>query len=168
MERVEIWDPTIDDYCPPTPSVPVLTAQAAPPPSCEASPPGVRRRSTGQMFRPAEDDPALATVTPAARPLLLQWWNESRWSKHRSKATWTSAAWVASVARVAQLPPDRQLELARSGVECGWQALKWEFMGQSLRSAPAVPVSEGRLMPQDPRMLEALRLEHEAESWLAV
>jgi hypothetical protein len=98
------------------------------------------------------NDTALAHVTPDAQPLLVQWWNESRRSKHKGQATWTEAAWVASVNRVAALPGWRQLLLAQAGVEHGWQSLKPEYVND----APAQQTAAGRPMPKDPAMLAAL------------
>lgn len=106
----------------------------------------------------SEDDDRLAFVTPDARPLLVQWWNESRKSKHRANATWTTAAWEASVQRVANLPTHLQIALCQAGVEHGWQALKLEYItdkGHGRQVQPA-PRGDGRPMPKDPAMLAAL------------
>jgi hypothetical protein len=94
----------------------------------------------------------LGQVCLEAQPLLVQWWNESRWSKHKAKATWTEAAWLSSVNRVARLPRELQLQLANAGVEHGWQALKPEFLDRSDLAAAA----GARPTPTDPAMLEAL------------
>jgi hypothetical protein len=83
---------------------------------------------------------------------LVQWWNESRRSKHKGNATWTEAAWQASVSRVAALPQAQQMLLAQAGVEHGWQALKPEYIKDEL----ARPTAAGRPMPKDPAMLAAL------------
>jgi hypothetical protein len=99
-------------------------------------------------------------VCDEAAPLMLEWWNESRRHKQGGKAVWTERAWLESVARVAQLPAAQQVQLCRAGVEFGWQALKSEYLGN--KSEPTVR-TDGRLLPQDPRLLEAIRLEHEAE-----
>lgn len=98
------------------------------------------------------NDTALGAITPEAQPLLVQWWNESRRSKHRGNATWTEAAWQASVHRVANLSHPQQVLLALAGVEHGWQALKPEYLKQEL----AKPTASGRPMPKDPAMLAAL------------
>ena len=94
----------------------------------------------------------LGQVCLEAQPLLVQWWNESRWSKHKAKATWTEAAWLSSVNRVARLPRELQLQLAKAGVEHGWQALKPEFLDRSDLAAAAGT----RPTPTDPAMREAL------------
>jgi hypothetical protein len=101
---------------------------------------------------PGLDEEWPNSVTPEARPLLVQWWNESRRSKHGAKATWTPAAWQASVLRVSRLPIEHQLALCRAGVEHGWQALKPEYLKDELTK----PTGEGRPMPKDPAMLAAL------------
>jgi len=92
-------------------------------------------------------------VTDEAAPLLLQWWSESRRSKHASKATWTEAAWLSSVKRVGKLPPARQLALCSAGVENGWMALKEEYLG---KAPMELSVVGRRPMPKDPSMLAAL------------
>ncbi|QTP86384.1 transcriptional regulator [Synechococcus phage S-SRP02] len=101
---------------------------------------------------------SLAGIDTEVAMLLVEWWNVSRRSKHKSNATWTQSAWEASVRRVAELPEHQQLALAQAGVEHGWQALKLEYLTSQLRSQP-VPVATGRPMPKDPAMLAAL------ESW---
>ena len=91
-------------------------------------------------------------VCEEAAPLLLQWWNESRRSKHKGNATWTEAAWLATCNRIARLPEWQQVALCAAGAEHGWQALKPEYLKEEL----AKPTALGRPMPQDPRMLAAL------------
>jgi hypothetical protein len=93
-----------------------------------------------------------AGICEEAAPLLLEWWNESRRSKHRANATWTEAAWLASIQRVANLPASKQVILAKAGVEHGWQALKPEYLKDELTK----PSATGRPMPKDPAMLAAL------------
>lgn len=94
----------------------------------------------------------LGRICLDAQPLLVQWWNESRWSKHKAKATWTEAAWLSSVSRVSRLPRELQLQLAKAGVEHGWQALKVEFLDRSDLAAAAGT----KPTPTDPAMREAL------------
>lgn len=151
LERVDV-PPEIVDL--PAPSI-------RPRPLAAVAPKDVKspsRRSAARFF-PEPDDQHLEDCALEARPLLLQWWCVARWSKHRGNATWTEAAWKASVNRVAELPVDEQLRLANAGVEHGWQALKLEFIG----APPAT--AKGRLVPKDPAMVAALRAE--AESWPA-
>ena len=98
------------------------------------------------------DEDCLVNVVAEVQPLLVQWWNESRKSKHKGNATWTEAAWQASVQRVSKLPHWQQVVLAQAGVEHGWQALKPEYLKDEL----AKPTAAGRPMPKDPAMLAAL------------
>lgn len=102
------------------------------------------------------NDELLAQCTGEAQPLLVEWWNNSRRSKHKGNATWTQGAWAASITRVSHLPAWQQVELAKAGVEHGWQSLKPDYI--SSRN-PASAAATGRPMPKDPAMLAAL------ESW---
>lgn len=133
--------------------------EMAPAPAAPTSPalavvPDVPKKAAraSARFAPEPGDLALAGVVIEAQPLLLQWWNESRQSKHKGNATWTVAAWEASVKRVATLPHWQQVVLAQAGVEHGWQALKPEYLKEQL----AKPTAAGRPMPKDPAMLAAL------------
>jgi hypothetical protein len=148
LERVEIWDPTLHGYVAPGEGRPALAVVPAPPAAAPKKVASARHEAS-----PGED--CLSFVSPEARLLLVQWWNESRKSKHRANATWTRAAWEASVQRVANLPTDLQLALCRAGVEHGWQALKLDYIKDEL----AKPTAAGRPMPKDPSMRAAL------ESW---
>lgn len=98
------------------------------------------------------DDAGIATLTEEARPLIVEWWNVSRRSKHGAKAAWTFPAFHASLTRLSQLPNYQQVLLAQAGVEHGWQALKTEYLKEEL----AKPSALGRPMPKDPAMLAAL------------
>lgn len=143
LERIEDWDPAMGSYAPAAGAIaPALAAVPDPEPRAKAS----------ARFVAQPDDFALADVAPHAQQLLVQWWNESRRSKHKGNATWTVAAWEASVKRVAALPPSQQLLLAQAGVEHGWQTLKPEYIKDEL----ARPTAAGRPMPKDPAMLAAL------------
>lgn len=147
MERVCVYAGRAAGFLEPVQDRPVLTVVE--PSVKEAKPAAAKAKAS--RFTPTE---APAMVCAEARPLLLQWWNESRRSKHGSSATWTQAAWEASCSRVANLPPAQQIELCRQGVEFGWQALKPSYMGGSTR--PAVVPTAGPPMPKDPAMLAAL------------
>jgi len=134
---------------------PVLTAvdpkvQVELPPTEKA--PGRKRL---ERFDPPDDYP-LFGIDEQLRPLLLQWWRESRWSKHRSNATWTEAAFQGSITRLAALPPDRQRQLVEAAVEFGWQALKINYLDPVKGMGQARPTATGRPMPKDPSMLAAL------------
>lgn len=120
------------------------------------------RRSKPPRYVPAADDPEFAGICGQAQPLLLQWWNESRWSKHGGKATWTEAAWSMSMDRVRNLPsPHLQIALAQAGVENGWQALKPSYLDGTSVAPVQSPLVAGPPAPRDPAMLAAL------ESWPA-
>lgn len=93
----------------------------------------------------------ISALAQEARYLFLLWWNESRRSKHGSKAAWTRAAFNQNLKRVASLPEWKQKQLCEQGVEMGWQALKVEYM-----SAEAPPVEAG-LMPKNSAMQEAIQ-----------
>ena len=132
-----------------------------PPPILEVVPDHIpaatKKVAATARHQASPEEVCLSFVTPEVRLLLVQWWNESRRSKHGAKATWTLAAWQASVQRVANLPSNLQLALCQAGVEHGWQALKLEYIKDEL----AKPTAAGRPMPKDPSMRAAL------ESWPA-
>jgi hypothetical protein len=126
-------------------------------PSLQVVPPLPEQPQTAKVTKAAryqalQDEPSLEGICLPVCDLLVQWWNESRWSKHKGKATWTRAAWEASVRRVAALPPALQRQLAEAGVEHGWQSLKVEYLDRSAKAAAAGP----HPMPTDPAMREAL------------
>lgn len=167
LERIEEWDPGLSAYAVPDVAAPapLRVLEAAPEPELAVAsipaPESPKPKPATTRHDASLDDDRLVYVTAEVRPLLVQWWNESRRSKHRGNATWTRAAWEASVQRISNLPTHLQVELCQAGVEHGWQALKLEYI-QDKRS-PATVRTDGRLLPQDPRLLEAIRLEHEAE-----
>lgn len=150
-ERVENWDQDSASYVPVT-----ATTKLAAVPDLPAEPKQVQPKRKQARFTPTRHDQALETAGPRLAELLLQWWNEARRSKHGSGATWTQAAWEASVKRVLAMPVEQALALAAAGVEHGWQSLKQDYLG---KAAAPQPIAEGRPMPQDPRMRAAL------ESW---
>ncbi|MEY3962807.1 MAG: uncultured phage MedDCM-OCT-S38-C3 [Cyanobacteriota bacterium] len=121
-------------------------------PALVAVPDPTPKTSGIKRYVASTDEDCLINVCAEAQPLLVEWWNTSRKSKHGTKATWTEGAWLSSVARVAKLPAWQQVLLARAGVEHGWQALKPEYMKDEL----AAPTAQGRPMPKDPAMLAAL------------
>lgn len=108
-----------------------------------------------ERFNPSDDYP-LHAVDEQLRPLLLQWWRESRWSKHRGNATWTEAAFERSLARLVELSPVRQRQLLEAAVEFGWQALKIAYLDPVKGAAHPKPDATGRPMPRDPSALAAL------------
>ena len=103
-------------------------------------------------YHARENDECLMQCCPQARKKLVIWWNESRWSKHKGKATWTKAAWDSSVGRVAGLPAYLQEMLANAGIESGWQTLKKEFLSNEEQTAD----TGGQLAPKDIAMRNAI------------
>lgn len=136
MERVEVYDYVIGDYVEPGPGKVVPIKE--------------KRPARSKRFAASLDHPAMTAIDPGAQPLLVEWWNVARWSKHQGRATWTEAAWEGSLSRVAALPHWKQVRLAAAGVEHGWQALKPEYLSAD------PPTGAGRPMPKDPSMIAAL------------
>ncbi len=96
------------------------------------------------------NDDRLVNVCAEAQPLLVEWWNVSRHSKHGNKAVWTQRAWLQNVDRVSALPKWKQVLLAKAGVESGWQALNPDYMRD------AAPPAEEGLAPKSGAMQEAI------------
>ena len=85
---------------------------------------------------------------------LLEWWNQSRRSKHGGKAAWTRGAWLRSIKRVRSLhlsDPTRAEELVEAGIEAGWQALRIEYV-----PATNTATSTTNFTPRDTRMSTAI------------
>ena len=142
---------TYQDFGPPLQAVP------DPEPAAPAAEPAAAKATPVRRFTASLNDSALAECHPDAQPLLVEWWNVARRSKHGAKATWTEAAWLASIGRVAALPPSQQIALAQAGVEHGWQALKAEYVsGSGPARVTPLPTATGRPMPRDAAMLAAL------------
>lgn len=80
------------------------------------------------VFRPAGLEDIGHPIVAEAVPHLLTWWNESRWSKWKSRAVWTRNAFNQSCSRVSALAPALQVELCRAGAEEGWQKLAYEYI----------------------------------------
>jgi hypothetical protein len=147
LERIENWDPVMGGYAPTEEPRPALAAV----PDHFVEPTKKVAKHVASL-----DEDCLVNVAAQAQPLLVQWWNESRKSKHKGNATWTEAAWLASVQRVAKLSHHQQIALCEAGVEHGWQALKLDYLdSHSWVSRPA-PTAAGRPMPKDPSKLAAL------------
>lgn len=155
IEQVAEWDPVMGGYAP-------VAGDAGPEllgrmlelvPSAEPAPEPKKPRGPARFVASTDDD-RLVNVCAEAQPLLVQWWNESRWSKHKAKATWTETSWEMCVERVAALAKPQQLQLARAGVENGWQTLKYEYLDGA--RPIQLPSAAGRPMPRDPAMLAAL------------
>jgi hypothetical protein len=149
LERVEIWDPTLHGYVAPVEARPALAVVS------DHFPSATKKVATKGQFHPVVVGDELLTVCEQVRPLMVEWWNNSRHSKHKGNAAWTRAAWLGAVKRVSQLPQPKQVLLVQAGVESGWQTLKLDYIKDEL----AKPTAAGRPMPKDPAMLAAL------ESW---
>jgi hypothetical protein len=91
--------------------------------------------------------PFRADISPDLFVGLLEWWNESRWGKHRTSATWTQAAFSLSANRVMLLRQQGQPYIARAlvdgGIEHGWQALKPEYLRGTVTAAPQAAAPAG-------------------------
>lgn len=101
-------------------------------------------------FYPVVPGDELSSVCEEARPLLVEWWNNSRRSKHQKNATWTETAWLLTVKRVAALPMWQQVLLGQAGIEHGWQTLKLDYIKTSQ------PPQEAGLVPKSTAMQEAI------------
>jgi hypothetical protein len=150
LEQVALWDPTLNGYVSVVEERPALAVVPEPQPA--GQPAVAKKRPNNRRWHPLG---VPAGVCQEAAPLLLEWWNDSRGSRHGGNAVWSEKAWLASVERVKALPSWQQVLLCKAGVEHGWQALKPEYLKDEL----AKPTGEGRPMPKDPAMLAAL------ESW---
>lgn len=107
------------------------------------------------QFHPVVVGEELLTVCEQVRPLMVEWWDNSRRSKHKGNAAWTRAAWLGAVKRVSQLPQWKQVLLVQAGVESGWQTLKPEYIKDT--PAPAT----GGLAPKSTAMQEAIERWHQ-------
>lgn len=115
---------------------------------------GLQQKFT--KFHPVE---APSECAQEVAELLQTWWNEARWSKHKSQAAWTETAWKQNVKRVLAMPEPKQLALARAANEYGWQAIKEDYLSESEKRA-AAPVTQ-MPTPRNADMLAAL------EQWQA-
>jgi hypothetical protein len=106
--------------------------------------------ATTTPFHPVVVGDELNSMPMEVRQLLVEWWNNSRRSKHKSSAAWTRRAWLLTVTRVSLLPPWQQLALAAAGVEQGWQTLKPEYIKD------VSPPAEAGLVPKSAAMQEAI------------
>ena len=120
-----------------------------------AAPVAPRRRAAGpapnRMIPLTGVEPWLQACTyDVPSPMLdglLKWWNESRWEKHRTNATWTQAAFTLSAKRVDILCKQGQHHIAGAlvdaGIEHGWQALKPEYLRGTVTASPAAAAPAG-------------------------
>ncbi len=109
-----------------------------------------RRPSKFEKFHPAQIEDEFNGADAELAALLTEWWNNARWSKHKSKAAWTRNAWLQNVTRVLAMNPIKARALAKLGAEMGWQSLQEGYVDD----VSAVP--EGVLMPKDSAMQRAI------------
>lgn len=109
-----------------------------------------KRPSRFDKFHPAQVEDEFNGADAELAALLTEWWNQSRWSKHKAKAAWTRNAWLQNVNRVLAMHPVKALALAKLGVEMGWQSLQEGYVDD------ISPVPEGVLMPKDSAMQRAI------------
>ena len=64
---------------------------------------------------------------------VLDWWNESRRSKHGSRCVWTQKAFAQSCRRLANLPHWQQRLLIDKAVENGWMGLDVSFVEKEIQ-----------------------------------
>ena len=119
------------------------------PPEAPPEEPSRANVSKIQKFHPASMTDGLASADQELAELLLSWWNESRWTKHKA-ASWTKKAWQLNVKRVLAMPIAKAKALAERGVEQGWQSLQEEYVND-VASTP-----DGVLIPKDSAMQRAL------------
>lgn len=139
LERAVVFDRTSNEY---------LDLEDAP--SEPRAEPKKKQKKAAYHPVPESDLDALKSMTPEVVSLFLRWWNESRRSKWGSKAAWTKNAFESNLKRVGELPEWKQLALCEAGVECGWQALKVEYLSD------LKPPAEAGLQPQSSAMQEAI------------
>lgn len=127
---------------------------ATPKPKPVAGEPTATQRSRRYHPVTIELFPVELLIDPKAAVLLMQWWNNSRWSKHGGRAVWTQAAFNAAATRVSALAPSVQVELCEAGVEHGWQTLKYEYIR---KRGELLPGQSGTLRnPSSQRALEGV------------
>lgn len=112
-----------------------------------------RRAAAAERLHPITGaEPWLADIErdglpPALLDKMLTWWNESRWGRHGTKATWTQLAFILSAGRVAFLCQQGQHHTAQAlvdaGIEHGWQALKPEYLRGITSAAPPAAAPAG-------------------------
>lgn len=83
----------------------------------------------------------LAGLPDDLQHAVIEWWNESRRSRHGTKAVWTRRAFAFSSTRVQaafRQDPGLARRLVDAGIEIGWMALKMEYLhGQTRHQAQA-------------------------------
>ena len=102
-------------------------------------------------FHPLLLEDELLAADKDLAALLVSWWDESRWTKHKSSASWTRAAWLSNATRVLALPHAKAMALARRGVEMGWQSLQEEYVNDVSSST-----DQGQMAPRNSAMQKAI------------
>ncbi len=110
-------------------------------------------------FHPVQLEDELLTADKELADLLVAWWDESRWSKHQSSASWTRAAWLSNANRVIGMPHSKAMALAKRGVEMGWQSLQEEYVNDVSSST-----DQGQMAPRNSAMQKAIE---QIEQWQA-
>lgn len=101
-------------------------------------------------FHPAKVGGELDDAHPQLRHALQEWWNQSRWSKHKSSAAWTQAAWISNVNRVLAMPHYKAVALVQRGIEQGWQSLQEDYV-KDVSAA-----DDGGFLPKNSAMRKAI------------
>jgi len=96
----------------------------------------------------------LLGIPPDVCELLLEWWNNSRRSRHGASAAWTEKAFTMSAERVKKLAHWQQVALVTAGVEHGWQALNPNYS----RDLLANPPRQSGFQPQSQGLAGALAI----------
>jgi hypothetical protein len=64
---------------------------------------------------------------------VMEWWNESRRSKHGSSCVWTEKAFAQSCRRLGNLPHWQQRLLIDKAVENGWMGLDVSYVEKEIQ-----------------------------------
>jgi len=90
---------------------------------------------------------------------VLEWWNESRRSKHGSSCVWTERAFAQSCRRLGSLPHWQQRLLIDKAVESGWMGLDVSYVEKEIQREKQKQQQRQRLMgPQSAQLQAALTL----------
>lgn len=90
---------------------------------------------------------------------VLDWWNESRRSKHGARCVWTEKAFAKSCRRLASLPHWQQRLLVDKAVENGWMGLDVSFIETEIQRLTREQQQRQRPHgPQSPQLRDALVL----------
>ena len=117
------------------------------PPVEESAP--IPKNKRAQKYHPAIPTDWMIETHPETTQLLLQWWNEARWSRH-ANAAWTESAWLSNANRVFAMDPKKGHRLASRGVESGWQSLQEKYLEGDTST------DDGTVAPTNPAMRAAL------------